>query len=82
MILNEVELVLISGEETKTQQQIEDASDKLMRLYLPKNIIVSLLDKGWLLMNKNGKKIFPPYDVGNIIEKVGHMDCFIGVLPF
>ena len=82
LILNEVELGLISREETKTQQQIEDASDKLMRLYLPKNIIVSLLDKGWLLRNKNEKKIFPPYDVGNIIEKVGHMDCFIGVLPF
>ena len=79
LILNEVELGLISGEETKTQQQIEVASDKLMKLYLPKNIIVSLLDKGWLLKNKSKKKIFPPYDVGNIVEKVGHMDCFIGV---
>ena len=79
LILNEVELGLISGEETKTQQQIEDASDKLMRLYQPKNVIVSLLDKGWLLRNKSEKKIFPFYDVDKIIDKVGSMDCFIGV---
>jgi ribokinase len=58
LILNEVELGLILEEETKTQQLIEDTSDKLMRLYQPKNVIVSLLDKGWLLRNKSEKKLF------------------------
>ena len=58
LILNEVELGLILEEETKTQPLIEDTSDKLMRLYQPKNVIVSLLDKGWLLRNKSEKKLF------------------------
>jgi len=45
----------------------------------PKNIIVPLLDKGWLLWNKKGKKKFDSYSVGEVIDKVGAMDCFIGV---
>ena len=80
LILNEGELGKISGEETKTKEQIEAACEKIMKSYKPKNVIVPLLDKGWLLWNQEkGKKIFGPYFVGNIIDKVGSMDCFIGV---
>jgi ribokinase len=81
LILNEAELGIISGEETKTTEQIEAACnkiDKILKLE-PKNIIVPLLDKGWLLWNKKGKKKFDSYSVGEAIDKVGSMDCFIGV---
>lgn len=79
LILNESELGKISGDETKTSEQIEAACEKLMK-FKPKNIIVPLLDKGWLLWNeKEGKKKFPPYSAGEAIDKVGSMDCFIGV---
>ena len=80
MILNEGELGKISGEETKTKEQIEAACEKIIKSYKPINVIVPLFDKGWLLWNQEkGKKIFGPYFVGNIIDKVGSMDCFIGV---
>ena len=80
LILNEGELGLISGEETKTQEQIEAACDKIIKCYKPINVIVPILDKGWLLWNREkGKKIFQAYDVGNVIDKVGFIDCFIGV---
>ena len=79
LISNEVELSQISGEEIKTKEQIETACDKVMKLYKPKNIIVPLFNDGWLLWNEKGKKIFNSYDVGPIVDKVGSMDCFIGV---
>ena len=80
LILNEGELGLLSGEETKTQEQIEAACEKIIKSYKPKNVIVPLLDKGWLLWNREkGKKTFHAYDVGKVIDKVGFMDCFIGV---
>ena len=50
-----------------------------MKLYKPKNIIVPLFNDGWLLWNEKGKKNFNSYDVGPIVDKVGSMDCFIGV---
>ena len=80
LILNEGELSLISGEETKTQEQIEAACEKIIKSYKPINVIVPLLDKGWLLWNKEkGKKTFHAYDIGKVVDKVGFMDCFIGV---
>ena len=79
LISNEVELSQISGEEIKTKEQIETACDKVMKLYKPKNIIVPLFNDGWLLWNEKGKKNFNSYDVGPIVDKVGSMDCFIGV---
>ena len=80
MILNEGELSLISGEETKTQEQIEAACEKVIKSYKPINVIVPLFDKGWLLWNKEkGKKTFHAYDIGKVVDKVGFMDCFIGV---
>lgn len=78
LILNESELGLISGEETKTPEQIEIACKKIIDLKA-KNVIVPLLDKGWLLWNEKGKRKFPAYSVGEAIDKVGSMDCFIGV---
>ena len=78
LILNEKELGAISGDETKTPEQIELACEKIMKLK-PKNLIVPLLDKGWLLYNEKGKKKFATYSVGEPIDKVGSMDCFIGV---
>ena len=78
MILNEKELGTISGEETKTPEQIEVACEKIMK-FKPKNLIVPLLDKGWLLWNEKGKRKFANYSVGEPIDKVGSMDCFIGV---
>lgn len=58
MILNEAELGAISGDEIKTNEQIEAACDKINKTLKlePKNIIVPLLDKGWLLWNKKEKK--------------------------
>ena len=79
LISNEIELSQISGEEIKTKEQIETACDKVMKLYKPKNIIVPLFNDGWLLWNEKGKKNFNSYDVGPIVDKVGSMDCFIGV---
>ena len=80
LILNEGELSLISGEETKTQEQIEAACEKVIKSYKPINVIVPLFDKGWLLWNKEkGKKTFHAYDIGKVVDKVGFMDCFIGV---
>ena len=78
LILNETELGAISGDETKTPEQIEAACDKIMK-HKPKNVIVPLLDKGWLLCNEKGKKKFAAYSVGEAIDKVGSMDCFVGV---
>ena len=78
LILNEKELGIISGDETKTPEQIELACEKIMKLK-PKNLIVPLLDKGWLLWNEKGKKKFASYSVAEPIDKVGAMDCFIGV---
>ena len=50
LVLNEAELGAISGDEIKTTEQIEAACKKIdVNLKLePKNIIVPLLDKGWL----------------------------------
>jgi len=78
LILNESELGLISGDETKTPEQIEIACEKIMKLKA-KNVIVPLLDKGWLLWNEKEKRKFPACSVGEPIDKVGSMDCFIGV---
>ena len=80
LILYEGELSSISGEETKTQEQIEAACEKVIKSYKPINVIVPLFDKGWLLWNKEkGKKTFHAYDTGKVIHKVGFIDCFIGV---
>ena len=80
LILYEEELSLISGEETKTQEQIEAACEKVIKSYKPINVIVPLFDKGWLLWNKEkGKKTFHAYDTGKVIQKVSFIDCFIGV---
>ena len=78
LILNEVELAKISGKTTNSPEEIEVACENIKNGL--KNLIVPLLDKGWLLYDENGKKTkFSPYSVGPIKDYVGVMDCFIGV---
>lgn len=74
---NENELSIISGMPTDNMEQIELASKKIMDLGA-QNLIVTLGDKGCLLYNKDGKKLFNTYPT-KPIDTAGAGDCFTGV---
>ena len=73
---NESELSLITGMPTNTIEQIELASKKIIELGA-RNLIVTLGEKGCLLCNKEGTKIFPAFPT-KAIDTTGAGDCFAG----
>ena len=74
---NESELSLITGMPTDTIEQIELASKKIIDLGA-KNLIVTLGEKGSLLYNKEGSKLFPAFPT-KAVDTAGAGDCFAGV---
>ena len=73
---NESELALITGMPTETIEQIELASKKIIELGA-RNLIVTLGEKGSLLCNKEGAKIFPAFPT-KAVDTTGAGDCFAG----
>ena len=74
---NESELSLITGMPTETIEQIELASKKIIELGA-KNLIVTLGEKGSLLYNKDGSKLFSAFPT-KAVDTAGAGDCFAGV---
>ena len=61
---------------TETIEQIELASKKIIELGA-RNLIVTLGEKGSLLCNKEGTKIFPAFPT-KAVDTTGAGDCFAG----
>lgn len=74
---NENELSIISEMPTDNIEQIEKASIKMINLGV-KNLIVTLGDKGCLLINKERKRLYPSYPT-KPVDTAGAGDCFNGV---
>ena len=74
---NETELAIISGMPTDNMEQIHLASKKIMDLGA-QNLLVTLGEKGCLLCNKDGEKVYPTYPT-KVIDTTGAGDCFAGV---
>ena len=74
---NESELSIITGMPTNNLEQVELACKKIIDLGV-QNLIVTLGDKGCLLYNKEGKKLFNPYPT-KAVDTAGAGDCFNGV---
>ena len=77
LIPNEIELSLMTGMKTDLIEQIEIACKKIIELGA-KNLIVTLGEKGSLLYNKEGSKMFPAFPV-KAVDTTGAGDCFAGV---
>ena len=77
LIPNEIELSLMTGMKTDQIEQIEIACKKIIELGA-KNLIVTLGEKGSLLYNKKGSKMFPAFPV-KAVDTTGAGDCFAGV---
>ena len=77
LIPNEIELSLMTGMKTDQIEQIEIACKKIIELGA-KNLIVTLGEKGSLLYNKEGSKMFPAFPV-KAVDTTGAGDCFAGV---
>ena len=77
LIPNEIELSLITGMNTDNIEQIELACKKIIELGA-QNLIVTLGEKGSLLYNKEGTKLFQAFPV-KAVDTTGAGDCFAGV---
>ena len=77
LIPNEIELSLMTGMNTDNIEQIELACKKIIELGA-KNLIVTLGEKGSLLYNKEGTKLFQAFPV-KAVDTTGAGDCFAGV---
>ena len=74
---NESELSLITGMPTSNLEEIKLASKKIIELGA-QNLIVTLGEKGSLLVNKEGSKLFPAFPTV-AVDTAGAGDCFAGV---
>jgi len=78
LVPNETELERITGIRTDTPEQIEKAAYSLLNANLP-SIIVTLGERGALLVTKNKTQHFPSIHV-NVIDTTAAGDSFIGGL--
>ena len=74
---NESELSLITGMPTSNLEEIKLASKKIIELGA-QNLIVTLGEKGCLLCNKEGSKLFPAFPTV-AVDTTAAGDCFAGV---
>ena len=73
---NETELKLLTGMPVQNLEEVEAAAAYLQRKGIS-NIVVTLGERGALVLNDRGKKIIPPHKV-NSIDSTGAGDAFVG----
>jgi len=77
---NETELEILSGMTISNETSIEKAAKILLKKGV-KNVIVTIGEKGALLINNERKEIFPANKV-NVVDTTGAGDSFNGALAF
>ena len=75
---NETELEILTGIKPENRQKAVEASMKLIKKGV-KNVVVTMGEKGALLVNKEGAKHFPAFKV-KPVDTTGAGDAFNGVL--
>ena len=77
---NETELALLAGKKVSDRDAMESAARGLVRRGA-KNVIVTLGERGALIVNRLGKKYIPSFKV-KPVDTTGAGDAFIGGLAF
>ncbi len=80
LLPNETELGLLAGRKITDAASLEKAADLLLRRGAS-NVIVTLGEKGALIVNKSGKRHVPAYNV-RPVDTTAAGDAFIGGMAF
>jgi ribokinase len=72
---NETELSKIMGMRRMTTGEITHAAEALVDRGV-KNVIVTMGDRGAMLVNKDGAEIFPAIKAGKVVDTTAAGDCF------
>lgn len=75
---NETEIVKLTKQTDLSMDSIRTGAQELLRMGV-KNVLITLGDKGALLINKNGEKLYPAKKV-NAVDTTAAGDCFNGAL--
>lgn len=72
---NETELAKLSNQKTETLDEITCAAESLVAKGV-KNVLVTLGERGALLVNENVKELYEAHKVENVVDTTAAGDCF------